>query len=153
PPSGADPGPAKSTGGCTSGGGTCGDQAEATLDVMRATSTAPGAMVKLVASASTANEDGVQIATAYVIDTNPVPAHILNISFGLCESTAGSAGVTFYDSLFQQAAAEGISVFVSSGDSGAAGCDEAFTTPPASQIASPNYICSSGFVTCVGGTE
>ncbi len=33
------------------------------------------------------------------------------------------------------------------------GCDEYFHTPPQNQIASPNYICSSSYSTCVGGTE
>ena len=44
-------------------------------------------------------------------------------------------------------------MFVSSGDSAAAGCDTAFTTPPATQILSPNSICASSYATCVGGTE
>src|SRR5208282_3529180 len=84
----------------------------------------------------------------------PVPAKVMSISFGLCELEGGSSGVGYWDSLFQQAAAEGISVFVSSGDSGASGCDSAFVTPPASPYAnSPNYICSSSYATCVGGTE
>ncbi len=64
------------------------------------------------------------------------------------------SGVAFWDTLFQQAAGEGISVFVSSGDSGASGCDASFSTPPASPSPnSPNYICSSSYATCVGGTE
>jgi subtilase family serine protease len=54
----------------------------------------------------------------------------------------------------QQAAAEGISVFVSSGDSGASGCDAGLASPPLNPEAnSPNYICSSSYATCVGGTE
>jgi len=78
----------------------------------------------------------------------------MTISFGACELEAGASGVDYWDALFQQAAGEGISVFVSSGDSGASGCDLAFTTPPASPSAnSPNYICSSSYATCVGGTE
>jgi hypothetical protein len=44
-------------------------------------------------------------------------------------------------------------VFVAAGDGGAAGCDTFFAAPPASQVASANYICASGNVTCVGGTE
>jgi len=48
----------------------------------------------------------------------------------------------------------GISVFVASGDSGASGCDPYNATPPASPSPnSPNYICSSSYATCVGGTE
>ena len=80
-------------------------------------------------------------------------AQIMNISFGACEADVGQSDVAFFDSLFSQAAMEGISVFVSSGDSGAAGCDNAFSTPPASQVASANYICASSYATCVGGTE
>ena len=79
----------------------------------------------------------------------------MSISFGLCEYDAGASGVTYWDSLFGQAAGEGISVFVSSGDAGASGCDTNFGSPPPFIIApdSPNYICSSSSATCVGGTE
>jgi len=148
PPLGGDPGPPAGPGGVDTG-----DQDEATLDVTRSTSIAPGATIDLIVSAGTQTQDGIDIATQYAVDTNPVPAHILSISFGLCEALAGLSGVQFYDTLFSAAAAEGISVFVSSGDSGAAGCDQSFTTPPATQVASPNFICASSFATCVGGTE
>ena len=52
-----------------------------------------------------------------------------------------------------QAAGEGISLFVSSGDAGAAGCDANNSLPPVDQIKSPNYLCSTSYITCVGGTE
>lgn len=149
---GVDPGPAYTAppGGTTS----IGDQSEATLDVERAGSTAWGAKLLLVVSASTANADGIDYGAQYLVQTSPVPAQVMNISFGACESAAGSSGVTFWDTLFQQAAGEGISVFVSSGDSGASGCDSAFSTPPANPAAnSINYICASSYATCVGGTE
>ncbi len=148
PPGGVDPGPAN----CGSSGAS-GDQGEATLDVTRAGSIAQGASLLLVASADTQTLDGIGVGVQYIVDTNPVPAQILNISFGGCESQAGQAGVNFWDSLFKQAAMEGLSVFVSSDDSGAAGCDQSFQTPPVNQILSPNVICSSGYATCVGGTE
>jgi len=148
PAGGADPGAAAGPGGTASK-----DQGEATLDVTRAGSVAPGATIALVVSAPVSNVDGIIIASEYVVDTNAVPAQVMSISFGSCEATRGQAGVLFWDDLFSQAAAEGISVLVSSGDSGAAGCDKAFTTPPATQVASPSYICASSFATCVGGTE
>lgn len=46
-------------------------------------------------------------------------------------------------------------MFVSAGDSAAAGCDADFSPPPATPAypISPNYICSSSYATCVGGTE
>jgi pseudomonalisin len=146
PTTGTDPGPA------TTSGQASGDQGEATLDVSRSGSVAPGATIDLVVSASSQTQDGVDIATSYVVDA-PVPAQIMSISFGSCEANAGVSGVDFWDSLFKTAAGAGMSIFVSSGDSGAAGCDQSFSPPPASQTASPNNICSSSFATCVGGTE
>ena len=148
PPDGVDPGPPAGTGGTASG-----DQVEATLDVLRAGGVASEATIDLVVSADSEGVSGLRIAAAYVVDTNPVSAQIMNISFGACEADRTEADVLFWDTLFGQAAAEGISVFVASGDSGAAGCDEYFHNPPQNQIASPNYICSSSYSTCVGGTE
>jgi subtilase family serine protease len=147
---GIDPGPALTA--PPTGSVSAGDQGEATLDVLRAGSTAWGAQILLVVA--TAASGGIGADAQYLVQTTPVPAQVMTISFGLCESAAGSAGVTFWDTLFQQAAAEGISTFVSSGDSGASGCDVPFAAPSASpQANSPNYICSSSYATCVGGTE
>jgi subtilase family serine protease len=126
---------------------------EATLDVTRTTSIAPGATIELIVSSDAGGAEGLNIATEYAVDTNPVPAQIISISFGGCEVTFGQSGVEFWDTLFSAAAAEGISVFVSSGDSGAAGCDANAKPAPATQVASPNHICSSSYATCVGGTE
>lgn len=147
PPNGIDPGPPASA----NDGTTHPDQSEATLDVTRAGSVAPGATINLVISANAPSASGLGIASQYVVNANL--AQIMSISFSNCEQLAGQSGVSFWDSIFSQAAAQGISVFVSSDDAGAAGCDKAFTTPPASQVASPNYICSSSYATCVGGTQ
>ncbi|HWA93257.1 MAG TPA: protease pro-enzyme activation domain-containing protein [Terracidiphilus sp.] len=147
---GVDPGPAYTSPPPT--GTDLGEQSEATLDVMRAGSVAPNANLLLVVATSASG--GIAADTQYLVQTTPLPAQIITISFGACESAAGQAGVNFWDTLFQQAAAEGISVFVSSGDSGASGCEQAFTTPlPTPPAVSPNYICSSSYATCVGGTE
>ena len=65
----------------------------------------------------------------------------------------GASELSFYNSLWKQAASQGQSVMVSSGDSGAAGCDN----PDASSVAqygkNINGLCSSPYSTCVGGTE
>ena len=149
---GVDPGPAYTA--PPAAGVSIGGQSEATLDVTRAGSVAPGANLLLVVSSQTGSNDGIGADAQYLVNTNPVPAQVMTISFGGCEAGAGSGGVAFWNNLFSSAAIEGISVFVSSGDSGAAGCDVAFTAPPASPLAdSPNYICSSSYATCVGGTE
>jgi hypothetical protein len=78
---------------------------------------------------------------------------VMNISFGACEAYGGASGVATWDALFSQAASEGISVFVSSADSGAATCDGAFELAPSYQFLSINYICASSYATCVGGTQ
>ena len=147
---GLDPGPALTS--PPPPGVSDSDQVEATLDVMRAGSVAPRADLLLVVA--TPASGGIAADAEYLADSDPVPIQVMTISFGSCESGAGPSGVAFWDGLFQQAAAEGISVFVSSGDSGASGCDAAGTTPPASPLFnSPNSICSSSYSTCVGGTE
>ncbi len=131
------------------------DQLEAELDVFRAASIAQGAKVLLVVNKSE-QDGGSDIGgdAQYLIQSDPVPAQVINISFGACESEAGPTGVSYWDNLFAHAQTEGISVFVASGDGGAAGCDSYFSTPPANPAPiSPNYICSSSHATCLGGTE
>ena len=150
---GVDPGPAL-TAPPTGNSSALGGQEEATLDVLRAGSVAPGATLLLVVSSQAGAGDGIGADAQYLISTSPVPAKVMNISFGACEASAGPSGVNYWNSLFQTAASEGISVFVSSGDSGADGCDIAFSAPPAIPLPnSPNYICSSTYATCTGGTE
>ncbi len=128
------------------------DQLEATIDVTRAASVAQGAKILLVVA--TQDSGGIGADAMYLVQKEPLPAHVMNVSFGECESEAGPSGVSYWDTLFKQAAGEGISVFVASGDAGASGCDNYFATPPADPAAnSPNYICSSSYATCVGGTE
>ena len=152
PPTGTDPGSPCATSACLS---TIADQGEATLDVDRAGSVATGATLDLVISDSTATEDGLTIALEYAIDSygSGIDASIVTLSFAGCETDAGTAATMQTDALFQQAAAQGQTVFVASGDSGAAMCDTQNATPPSQQLRGINYLCASGAVTCVGGTE
>ncbi|HEV7490585.1 MAG TPA: S53 family peptidase, partial [Rhodanobacteraceae bacterium] len=159
PPDGTDPGTALSTCPDTSSP-TCGnpmdqvnDQAEATLDVQRASSVAPGATIDLIVSGDTNSDDGVNISIDYAVDTTPVPAKILSISFTSCEADNSLAVAQSLDQFFGQAAAEGISVFVASGDAGVAGCASLDAAPSPGEPKSTNILCSSQYVTCVGGTE
>jgi subtilase family serine protease len=139
------------TGGTDPGTTNGGDQDEATLDVDRVMGTAPGVGVDLIVSADSRTVSGIYTAAAYEVNTLVDP--VMSVSFGDCEANAGQQGVSVWDTLFSAAAAEGISVLVSSGDSGAAGCDGDTSMLPATQTASINYICSSSYATCVGGTE
>lgn len=126
------------------------EQFEAQLDVEWAGAAAPGAQVQLVTSASTRATDGVTLSAQYVVAHNVAP--IVSVSFGGCEEAMGTAGNQFWNSLWQQAAAQGMTVLVASGDSGAAGCDDA-SADTATGGRGVNGLCSSPYVTCVGGTE
>ena len=77
----------------------------------------------------------------------------MSTSFGNCEQNVGSAGSQFWSNLWQQAASHGITSLVSSGDSGAAGCNTGDTEFAAASDRGVNAICSTPYNTCVGGTE
>ena len=126
-----------------------GDQDESTLDVEWSGAVASGAAVKFVVGASTATTDGVDLSAQYIV--NHKIASVMSTSYGNCESNMGSGAMAFYNSLWQQAASEGISAFVSSGDSGAAGCYGGSSTSASGT--GVNGLCSSPYSTCVGGTE
>jgi pseudomonalisin len=149
PTTGVDPGAV-----CTfANARTCatgGDQSEQTLDVSRVIGTAPGVQADLVVSGKLNGADGVDIGVAYNVNTLVDP--VMTISYSSCEALSGSAGVTFWDTLFSAGAAEGISTFVSSGDSGVSGCAPAGSATGTVYPASINAICASSYVTCVGGT-
>jgi subtilase family serine protease len=127
-----------------------GDFPEATLDAEWAGALAPRATVDLVVSSSTATTDGVKLSAAYIVDNNLAP--IMSVSFGACEQDLLSDNA-FYNALWQQAAAQGISVFVSTGDDGAAGCDDPNAGVPASHGLAVNGLASTPFNTAVGGTQ
>lgn len=161
PPQGTDPGPPASTcndsttvtPNCSHPDDAVADQGEATLDVQRAGSIAPGATIDLIASANAGSVDGIYVAMDYAIDTDPVPAHVLSISYATCEADNSQAVADGLDGYFSQAAMEGISVFVASGDGGVAGCASLDSAPVPGERLSANILCASSHVTCVGGTE
>jgi pseudomonalisin len=126
-----------------------GDQDESTLDVEWSGGVAPGAAVTFVVAGSTATTDGVDLSAQYIV--NHKTATVMSTSYGSCEAYMGAGALSFFNSLWQQAASEGISAFVSSGDSGAAGCNSGSSS--SGSMAGVNGLCSSPYSTCVGGTE
>lgn len=134
----------------TDPGYVSGDETESDLDLQWAGATAPAATVKFVTTASTATTDGIDGSASYAVSNNI--ADVISLSYGLCEKNLGSSGRNYYNSLWQQAAAQGMTVLVSSGDSGVAGCDSGSATT-ATHGAAVNGLCTSPYSTCVGGTE
>lgn len=127
------------------------DAEEALLDVEWAGAAAPGATVNLVVAASTDTTSGVDLAAAYAIDNEVAP--ILTYTYGSCEQALTSTGNAFYNALWQQAAAEGITVLVASGDNGAAGCDNPNAGIPAQLGPAVNGVASTPYNVAVGGTQ
>jgi subtilase family serine protease len=125
------------------------ERVEANLDVQLAGAVAPNANIQLVVSKS-GMTDGIVLSAEYIVEHNLAP--VVSVSFGNCEAAVGSGGNQFWNALWQQAAAQGMTVLVASGDSGAAGCDNPVFGYSGGS-ASVNAICSTPYSTCVGGTQ
>src|SRR5580658_5733633 len=94
--------------------GVNGAEGEAALDAEWAGASAPGATIELAYCADTTTVFGGLIALQNLLDgTSPPP--IVSISYGECESENGSAANASYFSTYEQAASEGVSVFVAAG--------------------------------------
>jgi subtilase family serine protease len=119
------------------------DEGEAALDSEWAGAVAPDANVRLASCADSATNAGIFIAAQNLLDSKN-PPHIMSLSYGFCEAAEGPAGNAYLNSLWQQAAGEGVSVFVSSGDNAAAGCDDFNLFP--------NYATSGIAVNSLGST-
>ena len=124
--------------------GINGDEAEALIDLEWSHAVASGAPQKFFLGSIT---NGISAA----VSDNTCSA--INISFGFCG--AGSGFYSYMDSVFSQAAAQGQSVFVSSGDQGAAGLvvNSAGTACVAATSRNVNEVAASPNVTGVGGTQ
>ncbi len=118
---------------------------ETMLDVERVVGQAPGVAADLILSNS--------IPQAISYNNTTLRAPVLSVSYHLCGRAASDALLVQIDALAQDAAAEGISIFFSSGDSGAV-CGGAgnFHVPNGTELKDTNAYCSSPYITCVGGT-
>jgi hypothetical protein len=121
---------------------------EAYLDVELAGAVAPNAQIDLVIANDTAVDYGLTLAMERAVYSNVAP--VVSLSFGGCEANQGSFN-TFVSSLWEQAAAQGQTVLVSTGDSGSAGCDS--DTQFAVGGAAVNGLASTPYNVAVGGTD
>ncbi|HEX2798674.1 MAG TPA: S53 family peptidase, partial [Thermoanaerobaculia bacterium] len=125
------------------------DEVESDLDLQWAGAVAPAARTLLVTSKSTLTTDGIDLSVAYAVSNNL--ADVLSLSYGSCEGDFADTDTAFYTNVWAQAAAQGISVLVASGDSGVAGC-QASTDATGTRVG-VNGLGSSPYATCVGGTQ
>ncbi|MBV9770609.1 MAG: S8/S53 family peptidase, partial [Bryobacterales bacterium] len=89
-------------------------------------------------------------AASYIVDNNLAP--VMSTSFGECEADLGVEN-QWWSNLWEQASSQGITSIVSSGDSGAAGCDDPNSVQVAVDGLGVNGLCSTPYDICVGGTE
>jgi subtilase family serine protease len=134
--------------------GINGADGEAAIDVEWSSAAAPAAQIVLAncadSRASGAANFGGFIAMENMLNA-PNPPMIYSISFGESENEVGATGNLFINNLYALGAAEGASIFVSSGDEGAASSD-------ADQANATHGIAVSGFTSTpnnvsVGGTD
>jgi hypothetical protein len=125
-------------------------QVEAYLDVEQSGAVAPNATVNLYIASGSFMQEPLALAALRAIEDNQ--AAVLSVSFGECEMHLGDAGNQLWSGLWQQAAAQGQTVFVSSGDSGSAGCDPAGALFATEGLA-VNGLASSPWNVAVGGTD
>ncbi len=131
--------------------GVNGDVVEALLDLQVSGGLAPGSTETLYTAANTNLDAGLFLAINRALDDNAVS--ILNVSFLGCEAFQGTAGNQFINSLWEQAASQGITVTVAAGDNGPAGCDNFNTAQQAQYGLQVNGLASTPFDIAVGGTD
>jgi subtilase family serine protease len=130
---------------------TNGEETESDLDVEWSSAVAKGATIDFVVSQSTETTAGIDLSDLYIIDNNLAP--VMSESYGFCELGLGTAGNQGFNALWEQAAAQGITVMISAGDNGAAGCDNFDALGPAQFGLQVSGYASTPFNVAVGGTD
>ncbi|SEO35628.1 Repeat domain-containing protein [Luteibacter sp. UNC138MFCol5.1] len=134
--------------------GLAGDEAEAALDVQWAGAAAPDADIVLATCADEGATFGAFQAASRLLEPGPygeLPPPVWNLSYGSCES-ADPSNAFLADVLWSSAAAEGVTVFVASGDAGSTACDQGALFWSTSGAA-VNGLASSPSAVAVGGTD
>ena len=128
-----------------------GDEAESDLDLEYTSTIASGATIYFVYVGNNANS-GVFDSIQFAVTNKTAP--IISVSYGLCEAALGSSGYSSLNAILAQAASQGQSVIVASGDSGSTDCyGETGLTTAQQQALAVDFPGSSQYVTAIGGTE
>jgi pseudomonalisin len=139
--------------GCTDPGRN-GAEGEAALDSEWSGAIAPNADVELASCNSSATNFGAFIAAQNLLDSSSPPS-IMSLSYLSCEAGIGPGpdGNGYFNTLWQQAASEGVSVFVAAGDGSAAGCDDFDSASYAGDGIAVNGLASTPYDFATGGTD
>src|SRR6266851_4344713 len=126
------------------------DEGEADIDTQWSAAVAKGATIDYVVSEGTEVTQGTDLSAIYIVNNNLAP--VMSYSYGQCELFLGTSGNAFYNNLWQQAAAQGITVLLASGDSGSAGCDNSNANYATNGLG-VNGLASTPYNVSVGGTD
>ena len=126
------------------------DELEAAIDSEWSGAVAPDAAIEVASCASTKTTFGGLIAAHNLLNSKSPPP-IISLSYSESETGLGSSGNAAFNHAWQQAAAEGISVFVAAGDSGAAGRDDGAAA--ATRGIAVSGLASTQYDVAVGGTD
>lgn len=140
----------KNGGACLEPGVTTDDD-EAILDAQYASAVAPNAAIVLASCSSTNVTFGGLIAVQNLLTGHGQPSAIISVSYSNCETEQGSTQNAYYNYAYEMGVLQGVSVFVSAGDSGAAVCD--YSVPAATYGINVNGIASTPHNVAVGGTD
>jgi len=130
--------------------GINGDVIEASLDAEYASAAAPSAKIELASCADTTTFGGL-IAIQNLVNAKAAPPAVISMSYSLCEADTVASLKAAFNSAFQQAVAEGVSVFGSSGDALASECDRPF--PAAFHGIGVSGWTETPYNVSVGGTD
>jgi len=144
-----NPAPPSGSSNCSDPGATADDN-EATLDAEWSSAAAPDASIVVASCADTDTSFGVFIAAQNLINASD-PPQIVSVGYSSCEAENGAIGNAAYNSIYQQAVTEGVSVFVAAGDAGAASCDDGASA--ATHGINVNAIASTPYNVAAGGTD
>ncbi|HUA63163.1 MAG TPA: protease pro-enzyme activation domain-containing protein [Verrucomicrobiae bacterium] len=126
------------------------DDSEAILDAEWASAAAPDAAIQVASCASTRTTFGGYIALVNLVNSATHP-NIISFSYGECEALNGASSNAAFANAYQQAVAEGISVFVAAGDEGGASCDAGATG--ATHGIGVSAFSSTPYNVAAGGTD
>ncbi|MGO9876891.1 MAG: protease pro-enzyme activation domain-containing protein [Acidimicrobiia bacterium] len=124
-----------------------GGSLEAEIDIQEAATQAPGASIVSYEAPNTA----VGVYDAYNQIVQDDRAQVVSTSWGICEAELTDASLDALHGLFQQAAAQGQTVFAATGDSGSEDCYQGVKTAHGEMLQVDNPA-DDPLVTGVGGT-
>jgi len=141
-------------------GGPSADEGNADIGVEWAGVVAPNAIIDFVAcgkQSDTIGSDGTDLAASHIANYLSSTVVAASLSYGECETNAGTTGQTFYNNLWEQYAAEGMTAVVSAGetgsdgDPGSLGCDAQNTV--GTHNPSVNAKAATAYNLSAGGTD